>query len=154
MPISWLSHQEVEGEAGALWQATTANWATAVWVCLSAFLSVTPLGIFKETLGHFHSFIEWQNWVFLRRLGDISSCLCGDQNQLLFTGSQTIYRRVRAKQNWYLRPNRDVFLTVTKMFSCIKITRALAQNIKLQRKETFIHDFADMWLANMSLSLN
>lgn len=70
--ISHLSHQEVQGEGGAI-ISLEANKAAkqATWV------QVTPLDIFK----------------------DISICICRKQNQLPFTRSQTI--SVQPKQGVY-----------------------------------------------------
>lgn len=64
-------------------------------------------------------FISFRFGAFLRRLGDVSSCLCE-----IFMGSLTITICDCGNQNGYLKPNHDLLLTLTKWIMWLKVSRA------------------------------
>lgn len=114
---------------------------------------------------------ESQRSIFLRTPGDISSCFYADKNRsFLFVclflvpwrhfrfskRAADISTQVRGDQNWYFKPNHDVFLNLTKWFLCVNLSSdgtreafwclmclGFGDNIKLTSKKTSIKKGCD-----------
>ena len=111
MFMTRLSYQEREGMAVEL-GLQAAKPLTTVQDCVSTFVSVKPLDIFKETSGEF------------------SSCGCGDK-KLYF------WREVGTPPAVFVvfLAERVRFLTFTEWFLSLNVTRSSAQHCEEIKRE-------------------
>lgn len=127
-----LSHREVQGMV--MLQVVGAKAVITVQVCVSAFVREKPHDIFSAgsryfnickhcttryfqvDLGTISSRLWQQNWLFLTRRGDISSCICAGLNR-------------------YFGRNHNVFLILTKLVLSLILTTVYSKHSIVTRKQ-------------------
>ena len=72
-------------QSHAMWRHFTCSLLLSRWEVVGAVVELQAMSSMQSELRHL-----WHRWIFLNWPGDLSSCACGDQNQMFLTGRRAI----------------------------------------------------------------